>query len=196
MLQVNDNDTQTIKVMKSEFLIAIENKFFHAIFDIHYIATFLDSRYKNMKFLSGEERDEKMRMIEDSIINFAKTNPVENLRSKSCDKAPKQASMKSLEDSSDDEELGDIDVRLEISTYRSIKEKRDNHLEFWELNNKKFPILSGYSRRILCAQASSALSERIFRHAGKINCAERASMKPQTTSAVTRCKSAKLNNFL
>ena len=66
------------------------------IYDIHYIASFLYSRYKSIKFLSSEEKEIKMEMIESSIIHFANTNPEEPHHKNSPQKAPNQSLMKNF----------------------------------------------------------------------------------------------------
>lgn len=196
MLQAEETDSTTTKIMKTEFLLSIKYKFFKSIKDIHFIASFLDSRYKNLKFLSENQKQLKIKMIQNSIIEFAKTFKKESKKKDSKEREQKKTSVQQFEDSSDDEDMIlDTDVLLEIAKYKSSKQKTENPLEFWEINKTSYPIMSKYAEKKLIAQASSAISERIFTHAGKINSQERASMSAETIAASTRCKSAKLNNI-
>lgn len=51
-------------------------------------------------------------------------------------------------------------------------------LEWWKMNNKRFPNLAKLARKFLCIPASSASSERVFSAAGQVIAKKRARLDP------------------
>ena len=57
-----------------------------------------------------------------------------------------------------------------------------NPLDWWKVNENRFPRLAVLARRILCAQATSAPSERLFSAAGLTVAKDRASLLPDNAA--------------
>ena len=57
-----------------------------------------------------------------------------------------------------------------------------NPLDWWRINEKRFPRIAALARRILCAQATSAPSERLFSAAGLTIANDRASLLPDNAA--------------
>lgn len=77
-------------------------------------------------------------------------------------------------------ERGELDIYLE-------EQKAPSHiqpLEFWKINNGRFPILSRIAKIILAIPATSAGIERVFSIAGNIAAARRARTSVKNMAAV------------
>ena len=75
----------------------------------------------------------------------------------------------------------------EIAEYRSDKNfdpLSTDCLEFWRLHHEKYPILSQIARRLLCYQATSVPSERLFSAAGYMVWDRRASLHPEKVNKI------------
>ena len=59
---IENDEKDHIKLLKLNFLKLINEKFFSSIQTIHYAATFLNTRYKSLKFLIEHEKQQMMKI--------------------------------------------------------------------------------------------------------------------------------------
>ena len=87
-------------------------------------------------------------------------------------------------------EISDDSVTNEVDEYFNEKPSQMCPLEFWKLNNHRFPYLSQIARKILCIPATSTASERVFSAAGNTVIAKRASLDRDTVDELVFLNSA------
>jgi hypothetical protein len=147
-------------------------------------ATFLDPRYKCLKFVTETERENLHLKIKDEMESVSTTDskteqdesdppPAKKFKSDENDVSFSFESM--IDTVTDDVKTESDSVSLELEKY--IKERHDPELlkqsdfcplEFWKSNSKSYPRLAVLSRKYLCIPATSTPSERIFSLAGNI----------------------------
>lgn len=78
----------------------------------------------------------------------------------------------------------------EIEAYfsKSVIDKSESPLNFWEVNEKKFPSLAKLAQRYLAIPASSGSVERLFSLAGVISTARRASLSLPNVEKILVCR--------
>ena len=81
----------------------------------------------------------------------------------------------------DDEEVNEESVENEVRTYlsESAIRRSEDPLNWWKLNQPRFPRLSVLAKKYLCIPATSTASERAFSTAGIIVDKKRCSLSPE-----------------
>ena len=192
------DDSLTLKKMKKSFSQSIDNKLFTSITIQHWTATFLDPNLRTLAFIPGELKESKMEEIKSSMkIFYASSEAEPALPSPKKDKISENSIYSSIfAMNPGSENSRPQGLEQEISEYLNTQFTSGmDPLCFWKKNSAKFTILSKAAQSLLPIQASSSLSERIFSHAGKIDTPDRASLKPDTLSCLTRLKSAAINDI-
>ena len=69
---VNENDEQTLKELKTKAKVDLDKRY-SALFDIYLIASFLDPRTKDLKFVSDRDRSEIHDKINFKCARFQRT---------------------------------------------------------------------------------------------------------------------------
>lgn len=64
-----------------------------------------------------------------------------------------------------------------------------NHLEWWTLKARDFPLLAVLSRRMLAIPASQARSDRVFSRAGQIVIKSRNKLEPENVELLVYLRS-------
>lgn len=152
----------------------------------HKLATFLNPKYKNLKFLSSAEKDEVLKEAKKYVArNCPQLKDNEETTSAIPVKKQKYDGLfNEFEDSSEDESTRDLDVASdEIFKYTNDKvqfPEGTDLMAWWHGHDKVYPLLSKLAYFVHCIPASSAPSERSFSTAGRIMQDRRTSLKPQT----------------
>ncbi|XP_044069250.1 zinc finger protein 618-like [Siniperca chuatsi] len=168
----------------------------------HKVATFLCPRFKSLKMLSPEDRQEVMRQVralineEPSVSQNAGTSVTD---ASSAAGQGGHDSGRAKKQKVDFTEWEDERPKLmdEVEEYCStnflFEESEENLLSFWEKQDRSFPRLQHLARRILCIPATSAVSERSLSAAGcnSIIEARRNRLNPGTVDAILYLHSAK-----
>lgn len=160
------------------------------------LAVVLDPRYKKLSFVNESEKESFWNVLYDEIgfeNKIIKTNTFDddgvykntdefnfdNINSDH-DTNTKSGLLLELEGSSEYKDDSIKNFKDEIFMYR--KESRistkDDPLLWWDLNKKKYPLLSNYARCVLSIPATSIPCERLFSSSGYIVNKMRSSLSP------------------
>jgi len=118
-------------------------------------ATFLDPNYKDFDFCTSDEKKEHMKQIKLYLSDFYSTRKIASL-TVSVLQEPDKKKFKDLNSNTDDELL-EVDLKKEISSYSKYKTSDSNILDFWKNSKKRFPALFCIAKMIstvnsICAQ--------------------------------------------
>ncbi|XP_071845742.1 E3 SUMO-protein ligase ZBED1-like [Apostichopus japonicus] len=144
------------------------------------LASFLDPRYKGLKFLSKEEQV----MVQDKMKeHISEQQPATKKRRRSSNVAePQRSAMDFLLGDGDDNQTpqcDDFDER-ELAHYIGLPTPSHNSNPnlWWKQYHTNFPILSTLAQRYLGTPSTSVPSERIFSTAGNIVNSKRSCFLP------------------
>lgn len=134
----------------------------------HKIDCFLDPRYRFLKMLPEQERNEV-------FVEVAKL--LEEISEPDDGPPAKKMRYEVYEEQVQDENKHEIELYLQTADYNSLEKK---HLveTFWYNNAEKFPRLRKLARRRLCVPASSGPSERVWSCAKRTVDPRRTNVKP------------------
>jgi len=193
-MTVNDDDPGYIARFKE----ASVNDFSERVADMKSIAvlkiaTALDPRYKNLKCLSDDAKEQTWSLIEQQIANddWLKTNvqdDIDSVNNTLCE--PKEKRFKLMESDSDSEE-GVESASDEVQRYRMEKKVDESvdPLQWWKLNEYRYPTLAFLAKTVLCIPATSVPCERLFSSAGYIVNKTRSSLEPNTVNMLVCLRS-------
>ena len=159
-------------------------------------ATFMDPRYRNLKFIASQEKRDKafttattyiktmsLKISSDSVIVVRPAEITEPAAKK-----PKKTLNFTLlceQDSDSDEDCepatAQETILKELTTYRSTKVKLTDQscpLKFYQNNQHSLPIMSKLAELVFCPTASSVPSECTFSSGGKLLRKERTRILP------------------
>lgn len=145
--------------------------------------SFLDPRFKSLKFLSSSERLNAHARLKTMASEITSTpEPFEVSPSK---RFKDDKGLLDFSDSSDSNgctsSLTRTAVEKEIDTYKIEEQLQhgDDPLQWWHKNQHRFVTLAQLARKWLCVQATSVPAERLFSSAGEIVSKKRSSLKPE-----------------
>ncbi|KAL2101911.1 hypothetical protein ACEWY4_003672 [Coilia grayii] len=162
----------------------------------HKIATFLHPKYKALKMLMEEEREEVLKQVRELLLAEGGTRVRQEEDESNPTTSTEQASgaKKSKTDVTEweDDDTGPVDeVQDYSSTNFDLGSVDENLLSFWKAQGQTFPRLQHLAKRILSIPATSAASERSFSAAGRVIEARRSRLNPDTVDAILFLHSAK-----
>ena len=146
------------------------------------LASAIDPRYHQLKFFSSELRSAIYSKLKELAVEVHAESDEARTVDESAAKRPRQDSaiefllgdsLGSVADTSSPQDEVDIILR------EPPVGPKTNPLKWWKLTEHRFPILSKVAKRLLCIQATSVPSERIFSTSGLIVNKQRASLKPE-----------------
>ena len=155
------------------------------------ISSSLDPRFKGLKFLSSSERASVFLDLHHAAVEYKTTHDVQP---RSPPKRPRldqdlleycESSGESENGSSPFESIATA-IDKEISQYKSDEqiECSGDLLQWWAVNQHRFPTLSALARHFLTAQATSVPSKRIFSDAGNIVDRKRCVLDPENVDCL------------
>ena len=157
------------------------------------IATVLDPRCKNSKCLSDDAKEQTWSLIEQQIASddWLKTyvqDDTNSVNSTICEFNEKRFNL--MEADSDSEE--DVESASdEVQRYKMEKKVAASvyPLQWWKLNEYRYPKLAFFSKTVLCIPATSVPCERLFSSAGYIVNKTRSSLEPNTVNMLVCLRS-------
>ena len=159
-------------------------------FEVLCMATALDPRYKTLRCLSPEEKEQTWTVIEEKLFVAAASDTHDEQPSVShieddsdtvCE--PSHKRIRLMDSDSDTDEAAESTAE-EFARFKAEKKLSDgeNPLMWWKTNEHRFPRLSQLAKNVLCVPATSVPSEKLFSSAGYIVNKRRASLDPQTVN--------------
>ena len=143
--------------------------------NISILATALDPRFRQLCFLTEEQRD----LIQTELL-------LRNNEDESTEPPSPKKNKTAFDFLLGEEDDACTSFTTEVSQF--ITEKPISHdndaLEWWKMNASRFPRLAEIARRLLCVPASSTASERLFSTAGLTVSKIRNSLKPENVDAL------------
>lgn len=177
-----DQSKFTNRAMK--LIVEVARKYFISKFKITMdtkIACFLDPRYRFLKMLPDNERDEVYTEVKRVMTDLS----ISQLNDDSCEPPPSKKSRFSVFEA----DLGVLEVEKEFhlymktancSEYLQSDDNKKFFIElFWRANRICFPMLSKLARQRLAVPASSGPSERVFSDAGQYYTSRSTNLKPE-----------------
>ena len=203
-------DTVIVTDMKTAIVRCIDEHFSDVDLNhLYSLASYLDPRFKNLKYLPASERSTVYSRVVDAAdqVDASSHNDVDPTDVDPSPSPPNCAKLavhddfmkynasSSGSDSPSSTEGKNVAEHEEV-LYRSEDqiERKDDPLEWWSRNSHRFPTLARIARRILCLQATSVPAERLFSSAGDIVSQKRASLHPSTVDCLLFL-SKNLDNF-
>lgn len=173
-----DQSTFTIPAMNT--IVEVAKKYFASKFKITIdikIACFLDPRYRFLKMLSEDERNE----VFDEVKRVMREISAED---KCCEPPPAKKSRLSVfeDDMSDFDVENEFQLYMKTANYKYLvnDETKKRLIElFWRENRICFPVLSKLVRKRLNVPASSGSSERVFSDSGRYYNPRSSNLKPE-----------------
>lgn len=190
-MTVNDDDPGYI----ARFKTAAIDDFKERISDITnietlQIATALDPRYKNLKCLSEYSKNQTWSLIQQQISESSDNSDanIYSINETICKPISKR--IKLMESDSDSEE-GFESAADELHRYKNEKKVAESvcPLQWWKLNQHRYPKLSLIAKNFLCIPATSVPCERLFSSAGYIVNKTRSSLEPDTVNMLVCLRS-------
>ena len=185
-LQITDDDSNVV----CEFMSAVLNSLKQHFGDneqqqLSRLASVVDPRYKHLKFLPSAEREQAYSHLSDTLSTMIEEQPQPAVDTEPPD--PKRSKVDPLldyQDSSDSNGSSPAQicaaaiVEKEILQYKADDpiSRTSDPLKWWKENETRFTYLSKVAKKLLCIQATSVPSERLFSAAGNIVSKKRASL--------------------
>ena len=165
-LSLQASDSEIVKNFKMKTSQELESKF-GLTRDIFLspltLASFLDPRYKTLGFLNDSNRTELLTLVLSKLNEEELDQTITNTNT--------TTALDFLLADEDETQMIFPDKRIEeIERYKLeiCISRNDDPLNWWKINQNRFPLLARLARKYLCIPATSAPSERVFSSAGNI----------------------------
>ncbi|KAL4512842.1 hypothetical protein ABPG72_017527 [Tetrahymena utriculariae] len=183
-LKDNSSDKIFIIDLKKKLLEVFNEKINESIFDrkelnCYLITRFLNPRTKDLSFLTKEEKEKTMKLIEDQCKLFSQTNN-QSKQNKKHEEQKITFDVFGLNVDDEQTQSHSIEYKQELQNYINYTiHKQIPTLEWWYINQSVFPSLSQIARKYTNIQITSVEAEQVFSNAGHIMNIERQSLKSE-----------------
>ena len=192
-----EEDVELTISLKEGILERLEGKYDRALIkELIRMATFMDPRYRGTHFDEEELADVSSR-VETEAATLAKEKQAlqEEANSRVTSRPPpggeaapplkKRKSLGSLlgqrSAATVRPKTTEERVANELAVYKQedpLPDTESDPLEWWRMNESRFPLLANLARKYLCICATSTASERVFSTAGNVVTPNRSLLKP------------------
>ena len=190
-LAPNDGDAEIIKTFKEKVVNGLkrfkmpESEMFAQ--SAMAVATLLDPRHKSLSIIADQNIKLALKNFVLSLLE-AQSNTGNNIKQEQPSPAKKQKSVFSYLDGdfSDDDE-NESSLESELDSYlveRVTKRGQKNPLQWWKINEEKFPNVAKLARKFLCIMGTSVPSERVFSIAGLTVTDKRSQLDPEAVDQI------------
>ena len=190
VLSEDGSDTPLTKEIKKGVLDYLQSKYLDPKVKVLLsIATFLDPRFKT-DYISGVDLELLMDEVVDRGMEFIENQQQDQDQTSAADVPPphkKKKLMTFLKKDQTDATSSALrsplqKLKEEIEMYRFCPkfdvESDETPLQWWNVHESTYPVLSKLARKHLCLCATSCASERLFSTSGNIVTPTRATLKP------------------
>ncbi|KAL1493817.1 hypothetical protein ABEB36_009503 [Hypothenemus hampei] len=163
---------------------------------IHKIAAFLWPSYKQLRYLNNADREnvfctviqELQNMIiektDDSMVfEIIQSHNIDNISDPDYDEDELMAKYIDINENQNNNNC-EQQFKIELELYKNSNNINGDILKWWQQNEKKYPLLSNFARKVLCIPASSAASERSFSLANRVLEERRSNLKGENLDAI------------
>ena len=152
--------------------------------DVGLISTLLDPRSKKLVCFNETDKQKANSLLIKKYEQYILENPIVNIEENEgqIEENPNEFDLdESLINSIFGNEESNSEEDNEVDVYFNLKAAKSNcnPLLWWKSNEKKFPILSKFSREFFGISATSVPSERLFSDVGNVITNKRSSLKPE-----------------
>ena len=180
-----DSDTEMSKTLKKKILDYLKEKYSpQGVNDLLNMATACDPRFK-LKYLTEEEAlSVKTQMVaEMKAASGPDLREVPQEQETPSDPSPPVKKKKQGVGAFFKKKASSSDVTSpenELEAYLKCEDldSEEDHLQWWNLNQKKYPTVAHIARKYLCIPATSSSSERVFSTGGNIITPQRSCLNP------------------
>lgn len=159
-------DSSIILQLKAETLQSIEKRLSPT--DIHFVGLFFNPPFKQLNFLSSEQKDQVLSTIKAIIGEYCMDTIKKKYDNNDSPNENQDFAEYRDEHNSKKMKLEKSDVEIEIENYyNSSNENENDVLKFWKCANN-LKILQKLAKQVLNIPVSSATSERVFSTSGLI----------------------------
>ena len=164
-LQVSEDVSPSCSLFKNEVASSIRSRWCLDSIDplaISTLATCLDPRFRNLKFLSDTLKTSVKEELKERVQQIQHDPEIDQDSQALQDQPP--PSKKTALDKLLGVEEEELESCMEVDTYLSGKpiSRSTNPLEWWKENKARFPCLAQLARTVLCIPATSTPSEDFF----------------------------------
>lgn len=184
-LSIGEDDTPVVKTFKEDLKRNLETKFDMSAESIFLLTSVLDPRYKDMKFIDGQLRENVYETLKQKVKyeieeDATPTTSVSDPGPGPSAKKPKLQDEEEFFAVQSDRNIDEIAVYLG----KEILERKQCPLKWWYSHERELPNLSKLAKQYLCIPATSTASERHFSAAGRTITKTRNRLLPETTDVL------------
>jgi len=174
----SERDSDTVKRVKTLVRDDLSRRFRMRSVDLNLaesplvLASFLDPRFKNLSFLSEDDRLNTYTIVNSEIPIDASGTVNKRQRSQS-------ALDILLGDEEEDEEVPQGVAEFQKYKMEQHLDRNGEPLEWWRQNDKRYPNLAQLAKKYLGIPATSAPCERVFSTSGNVVTEKRSRLDPE-----------------
>ena len=190
-LTVNESDSHTIRQFKIAVTASLRRRWSLDDLDITQpplIVTFFDPRFKGLKFLTESQRKALIEYVIELVDKSRVSNESYVVEDEEIEDIAVPKKKSALDVLLVEEDANPNDNFVEQEVFRYLAENSPSRdvqpLEWWKLNEHRFPNMSRVTKKNLCIPASSTASERLFSKAGELVSKRRSCLKPKNIDAI------------
>jgi zinc finger BED domain-containing protein 1 (E3 SUMO-protein ligase ZBED1) len=193
-MAVHDDDPASIVRFKTAFIADLQQRKQNFNMSWLRIATALDPRFKYLKCLQKDKRDEVWQELKVLLENSDQRADLQHTVE---EPSQKKMRLHELSSDSEDEPLMSCSssTKSVVERYRLVQqiEKDLDPLQWWKLQEDKYPALAKLARKYLGSPATTVPCERLFSVSGYVVNKKRASLEPANVNKLV-CLSNWLNH--
>lgn len=181
----SSDDSAQVKSFKKVLLTDLQDRYTGDVLMFLSKATMLDPRFKGLKFLTREERDDVVSHVREDAAFVDPVSDTE-LEQPSAKRSKGEGKLmhilEGIGEVNDEAPSKEEQLDCELSRFLGEQPTTDSPTEWWSNNHGRYPLLSQLARRYLAVPATSVPCERAFSTAGHIASEKRSCLLPENVN--------------